>query len=170
MNDFTINLDSTNDSKTSFSFKIKDQFFEEFSFADIKHVNINAEATLKKDGRDSILELAVIGRIHQVPCDICTEDLSIEIFGETSIVIRKSQSRLVSTDEVLYIKQNETNLNIKQLIFELIIVNIPKQRRHPIDKYGESTCNTEMVNLIKKYMRGEKKSSDPRWDELKNLI
>tara|TARA_B100000579_G_C22462713_1_gene679682 strand:+ start:108 stop:329 length:222 start_codon:yes stop_codon:yes gene_type:complete len=67
------------------------------------------------------------------------------------------------------LKKNENILNLKQLIYELIIVSVPKKRVHPIDKKGNNTCNQEMVALVKKYTESQKMSSDPRWEGLKNL-
>ena len=66
-------------------------------------------------------------------------------------------------------KKNENKLDLKHLIFELIVLNAPKKRQHALDKQGNSTCNKEMVDLVKEYTQVKEKSSDPRWDALKNL-
>ena len=66
-------------------------------------------------------------------------------------------------------KRVKTLLDLKQLIFEIIILNLPNKRQHPFDEEGNSTCNEEMVDLVNKYTEVEEKSSDPRWDALKNL-
>jgi len=169
MNNFTIKLGSLTNGKNYFSFEVRDKFFEAFTFSDIKHANIFAKAMLNKDGEKISLNLKIKGNIHQIPCDICTYDLSIEISGEADIIIQKSNENLISTDEIFYIKKNENKLNLKQLIFELIILHAPKKRKHPLDKKGNSTCNKEMLNLVNKYTEITQTSSDPRWDALKNL-
>ena len=51
----------------------------------------------------------------------------------------------------------------------MIILNLPNRRQHPLDENGESTCNKEMVDLVNKYTEVKEKSSDPRWDALKDL-
>ena len=58
---------------------------------------------------------------------------------------------------------------LKQLIFELIILNIPNRRQHAFNEDGSSNCNEEMIDLVNKYTVTEEKSSDPRWDALKKL-
>ena len=169
MNNFTVKLGSITTGENSFSFKIKDPFFEAFTFSDIEHADISAIAKLDKDSDNISLNLIIDGQINHLACDICTDELSVKISAETNIVIKKTDENLVSTDEIFYIKKNENKLNLKHLIFELIILNAPKKRQHALDKQGNNTCNKEMVDLVNKYTQVKKKASDPRWDALKNL-
>ena len=76
---------------------------------------------------------------------------------------------MFSKDEIIYVKKNENIIELKHLIFELIVLNIPKKRQHDLDKNQQSTCNKKMIALVEKYTKTNKKSSDPRWDELKKL-
>ena len=85
------------------------------------------------------------------------------------LLSKKTDADLISTDEIIYIKKNENQLDLKHLIFELIVLNFPTKRKHPLDETGKSTCNKEMINLVNKYTQIEQKSSDPRWDALKEL-
>ena len=41
-------------------------------------------------------------------------------------MIKRSNEEFVSTDEILYIKQNENKLDLKHLIFELIVIFLKK--------------------------------------------
>jgi uncharacterized metal-binding protein YceD (DUF177 family) len=66
-------------------------------------------------------------------------------------------------------KKSENKIDLKHLIFELIVLNAPKKRQHSLDKKGNSTCNKEMVDLVNKYTQVKDKASDPRWDALKSL-
>ena len=107
--------------------------------------------------------------INDVPCDLCNQHLSIDINCSTKLIIKKTQRNLSSTEEIIYLQKNENSINLKQIIFELIVVNIPAKREHPVDKNGNSTCDKGMIELLNKYMPGKSKLSDPRWDALKNL-
>ena len=169
MHDFTIKLGAITNGKNSFSFEIKDQFFESFTFSDIEHANISAIVTLIKDGENISLNLIIKGEINQLACDICTDELSVKISGETNVMIKKTDANLASTDEIFYIKKSENKLDLSHLIFELIVLTAPKKRQHALDKQGNSTCNKEMVDLVNKYRQVKGKSSDPRWDALKKI-
>ena len=50
MNDYKIKLGEITNGKNSFSFEIKDQFFEAFTLSDMEHAEIIATALLDKDG------------------------------------------------------------------------------------------------------------------------
>ncbi|MEC9209279.1 MAG: DUF177 domain-containing protein [Bacteroidota bacterium] len=169
MHNFTIKLGSITNGKNSFSFEIEDQFFEAFTFSDVEHANISAIATLDKDGENISLNLTVDGQINQLACDICTDELSVQVSGETDVIIKTTDEDVASTDDIFYIKKSENKLDLQHLIFELIVLNAPKKRQHALDKQGNSTCNKEMVDLVKEYTQIKEKSSDPRWDALKSL-
>ena len=169
MNEYKIKLGGITNGKNSFSFEIKDQFFEAFTLSDVEHAKIIATALLDKDGDKLALQLQINGTINKLLCDICTEEISVNIEAETNVIIQITAEDLTSTDEIFYIKKSENSIDLAQLIFELIILNAPKRRQHPLDKQGKVTCNEEMVDLIEKYTVQEEKSSDPRWDALKDL-
>ena len=169
MNDFTVKLGQITTGKNSFCFEVKDQFFEAFNFSDFEHANITAIATLTKHGENISLNLSVKGQINKLACDICTDDLSVRISGEADIINKKNEEDLLSTDEIFYMKKTDHQLDLRHLIFELIVVNVPKKRQHALDKQGNSTCNKEMVDLVNKYTQIKEKASDDRWDALKKI-
>ena len=169
MNAYKIKLGSITNGKNSFSFEIKDQFFEAFTLSDVEHAEIIATALLDKDGEKLALTLTIDGKINKLLCDICTEEISINITAEINVLIKITDEDLMSTDQILYIKNSDSSIDLKQLIFELIILNLPKKRQHSLNNKGEVTCDKNMVNLIEKYTVKQEKSSDPRWDALKNL-
>ena len=169
MNDFTVKLGSITNGKNSFSFEIKDKFFETFTFSDVENANITAVATLNNHGENIALNLIIDGQINQLICDICTDELSVKISAEADIIIKKTDENLASTDDIFYIKKSENKLDLKQLIFELIVLNCPRKKQHPLNELGHSTCNKEMIDLVNKYTQVKEKASDVRWDALKSL-
>jgi uncharacterized protein len=169
MDDFKIKLGAINGGENCFLFEIKDQFFEEFTLSDVEHANITATALLDREGDRLVLALTLDGKINKLPCDICTDEISVDIIAETKLIIRTTDEDLVSTDEIFYVKTSENAIDLKQLIFELIILNLPIRRQHAFNEDGSSNCNEEMIDLVNKYTVTEEKSSDPRWDALKKL-
>jgi uncharacterized metal-binding protein YceD (DUF177 family) len=169
MNDFKIKLGTITNGKNLFSFKIKAEFFEAFTLSEIKHGEIIATALLDKEDNNLILKIAIEGRLNQLLCDFCADEISVNISGETNIILKITDEDLHSTDEIFYIKKHENSLDLSQLIFELIVLSAPKKKQHPLNNKGESTCNKEMVDLVNKYSVRKEKSSDHRWDALKDL-
>ena len=169
MDDFKIKLGAINGGENYFLFEIKDQFFEEFTLSDVEYANVTATALLDKKGDGLTLTLTIDGEINKLLCDICTDEISVDITAETKVFIKTTDENLVSTDEIFYVKTSENAIDLKQLIFELIILNLPNKRQHALSKDGSSECNKEMIDLVNKYTVTEEKSSDPRWDALKKL-
>ena len=169
MSDFKINLGAITNGENQCSFEIKDSFFEAYTLSDVEHADITATALLEKNSEKLTLNLSIDGQINKLLCDICTEELSIDISAGTKVIIKKTDEDLISTDEIFYININENTIDLKQLIFELIVLNVPKKRQHLLDNKRNSTCNKEMVDLVNKYTEEKEKTSDPRWDVLKDL-
>ena len=87
MNIFTIKLGSITNGKNLFSYVIKDQFFEEFEFTEVKYADISVKVLINKDSEKLSLNLIISGQLNQIPCDICTDNISVNIMGETNIII-----------------------------------------------------------------------------------
>ncbi|MBG65646.1 MAG: hypothetical protein CMP73_03190 [Flavobacteriales bacterium] len=143
---------------------IKDSFFEDFSYSEIKYTNITATIKSEKIGKELSLSIELDGWVNNLLCDLCAGDLSIKIFSKTNFILKYTAQKLESNDEIIYVKPNQNKLSLKHLLFELVILSIPNKRQH-----NNNECSNEMVELIKKYKKKEKKVSDPRWDALKKL-
>lgn len=153
----------------SFTFDIRDSFFTAFSHSEVRCANINANVFLKKEINKLVLGIELSGKVNHLLCDICAEDISVDISSITKMIIKETSENLESTDEVIYVNSNENELSIKHLLFELITLALPNRRQHPKNKDGTTNCNTEMLSLIEKYNGIEEKLSDARWDTLKDL-
>ena len=70
MSDFIIRLDKTSNSQTSYSFVVKDKFFETFTSSDIKHADIIVAVKLNKQGNNISANLKINGHINKLACDI----------------------------------------------------------------------------------------------------
>ena len=114
MSDFKINLGAITNGSSLFSFEIKDTFFEAYTFSEVRNADITATALLEKNSKKLELNLSIDGQIHKLLCDICAEELSIDISAETKVIIQKTNDDLISTDEIFYVK-------IKNHLFKFIL-------------------------------------------------
>ena len=169
MNDYRITIGGIEEGTHSFTFDIKDSFFKAFSQSEVRHANIIATVLLKKEDNKLTLSIELNGKVHHLLCDICAEDISVGIYSITKVMIKETSENLESTDEIIYINENENKLSLEHLLFELITLSVPNKRKHPLNENGETNCNTEMISLIDKYNNIGRKVYDPRWDTLKNL-
>ena len=167
MNEFKIKLGALSNGINSFKFKIKNTFFEEFPLSEVKSADILAKVIIKKENKHFKLQLILEGFIYNMLCDICAEDLTIEFKATTNAIIQNSTIEF--DDDHVLIKTNENSIDLKQIIFESIILNLPKKRKHKTNKNGKGECNQEMLDLITKYRPTGVIPSDERWNELKKI-
>ena len=169
MDKYKIKLGEIKEGKHSCLFKIKDSFFKDFSQSEVRHTNILATILLEKKTHELSLCIQLRGQINGLLCDLCADEISITISTTTKILLQETTTKEESTDEIIYISPGQKDLSIKHLLFELIILSIPRKREHETNKSGKRECNKEMITLVEKYTKKEKKTSDPRWDTLKDL-
>lgn len=168
MNNFTIKLQSLKNGNNEFSFQVKDKFFENDCISDIKHADLIVNSLIIKNDDKLKIEINISGVLNDIPCDICTEKISIK-FSALSNYILKISDKNCLTDEIIFVKEEDGKINLYHLIYETIILNSPKKRQHKLDENGNKTCNSEMLKLIEKYTEKQNKKIDPRWDALKNI-
>ncbi len=150
-------------------FKIKDKFFEAYEQSEVKKGNFMIRTLLTLKGLDRKLSISIEGKITNLLCDYCAENLDWGVETTLNFVIKESQQETESTDEIIYVLVNQHQLNINQLIFEMINLTIPSKISHPLDENGNRKCKKEMLELIDKYAASEKEKTDPRWGELNKL-
>ncbi|MCE3280761.1 MAG: hypothetical protein K0S44_2952 [Bacteroidetes bacterium] len=117
------------------------------------------------------LEFKISGTV-KVPCDLCTEEFDMPITGDYKLIVKVGGSDTANEDDdIIMIAANEHELDLAQYIYEYIVLSLPIKRVHPDDEDGNSTCDPEMIEKVKKYLTddpGDDKS-DPRWDGLKGI-
>ena len=168
MNNFSIKLQSLKNGNNEFSFQVKDKFFENNCISDIKHADLIVKSLIIKNDDKLKIEIKISGVLNDIPCDICTEKISINFSAFSNYILKISDKNCL-TDEIIFVKEDDGKINLNHLIYETIILNSPKKRQHKLDENGNKTCNSEMLKLIEKYTKKQNKKIDPRWDALKNI-
>jgi len=171
MNDYNITVGNLADGTHSFEIKIDDTFFQNFTDSEIKYANINSRITLTKRFNKRLLSIKIKGTINRLLCDICAEEIDLEINQKTNTIIKTYDEKVNddSDENIIYINSYDNQLSIKHLLFELITLAIPNKKNHSLNINGAKKCNNEMLDLIKKYSTIKPKSVNPIWEKLKNI-
>ena len=75
-----------------------------------------------------------------------------------------------SDPDIITLPADEQELDLKQHIYEYILLSIPIKRVHPDDEFGNSTCDPFMLKKLEEFIIDQENEIDPRWDELKKLM
>lgn len=160
-----------------YEYEIDGRFFDDFEFSEIHESAIILKINLLKQSTMMVLMFDIKGTV-QADCDRCTETFNLPIEGEYKLIVKVGGSDTGNEDDdIITVAANEYELDLTQYIYEYIALSLPIKRVHPDNKKGESTCNKEMLEKLSIFLTEEEKdekieenpSTDPRWDDLKNI-
>lgn len=174
---YSINLSSLSEGDYTFDYQIDREFFEKFEKSLVSDGKIQATVTFQKHLSFLDLTMQIHGTVQSI-CDLCAEELDLEISGEEELVV-KFVEEIPTTDnpEVLYLEIGESFLNVANMLYELITLSLPIRKVHPLDEQDNYTCNPIALQYInndsqeedRTESEEESKSNNPLWDALQKL-
>ena len=149
-----------------YTFHVQDAFFEAMESEDIHQADVHVDLKLDKQSRMMILDFTIQGKIV-LTCDRCLGSIDFPIDIEHQLVVKYGRVDKDQDSDILYLGDEEYQLDVSSMIYENIVLEIPIRKVHPDDENGDSTCDEEQISLIKQYSK--RAGNDSRWDALKNL-
>ncbi len=155
-----------------FDFSVDSRFFSEFEGCEITKGSFAVQVRLEKRSTYLRLNFELDGEAELI-CDRCLEHYSQPIRGSFPILVKFSETETDDGDEVIYVHPGAHQIEVAQLIYEFIVISIPIRQVHPDGPNGKSLCDPEMLQKLNEYKATDFEESiptDPRWDDLKNII
>ena len=159
--------------KHQFEYQINNTFFENFDFDEFENSAVKVNVVLEKKSTLMELTLKHKGTVN-VPCDLTGEFFDLPVKGKINVVVQFGEQFNNDNEELLILPHGEHQLDIKQYIYELIVLSIPLKKTHPGVKDG--TLKTPALDKLKELSLNHQKQKieqeeiDPRWDKLKQLL
>lgn len=167
---FDINILGLSNLTHDYEWTIDNSFFEALEEPLIEKGNLHVKATLTKSERMVVVDLDITGNVELV-CDRSLEDFKHLLAIKSTTYFKYADEYAEISEEIINIPHNLDKLNLAQLIYENIGVNIPIKKLHPKFDLSEQESDDEEITLV----YGNKEPSenteeiDPRWSALKNL-
>ncbi len=149
-----------------FEFGIDDAFFAYFENSDIRQAHVKINLDLDKQERMMVLQFNLAGTLR-VTCDRCLEEFDFPVNSNELYFIKFGHEHREEEDNVLVITENETHIDISQLLYDYLMLSLPYRIVHPEDDTGNSGCDPGALERIERLSAD--KPTDPRWDALKDL-
>ncbi|NTW23550.1 MAG: DUF177 domain-containing protein [Lentimicrobium sp.] len=149
-----------------FEFEIDDKFFASFEYSEIKKARVTVSLDLNKQERMLVLNFSLSGTL-QVRCDRCLDEFDMPVESFEEYFIKFGLEHREEDDNILVIAENETHIDVAQLIFDYLSLSVPYRVVHPDDENGVSQCNPEVIKKIEEL--SARKENESQWDALKNL-
>jgi uncharacterized metal-binding protein YceD (DUF177 family) len=159
--------------KHQFEYQINNTFFENFDFDEFENSAVKVNVVLEKKSTFMELTLKHKGTVN-VPCDLTGEFFDLPVKGKINVVVQFGEEFNNDNEELLILPHGEHQLDVKQYIYELIVLSIPLKKTHPGIKDG--TLKTPALDKLKELSLNHQKQKieqeeiDPRWDKLKQLL
>ena len=156
-----------------FEFEIDDKFFDCFEHSLVKKGNLFATVSLQKQETMLIVNFKIKGDI-KLTCDVCLAEFDSPIeFSERVIVKFTTEEWDNETEEVIVLNKTDYELDISNLLYEYINVQVPYYAKCTEQGKG-ITCDAEMLSRIsvsedEESSDIEEEKIDPRWAALKNI-
>lgn len=150
------------------SYDIDSHFFDLYEESPVKDGKLKVELELDKKSSFFILNFKIDGTVN-IPCDRCLEMFDYELLADFTIIVKfeEREDKTGSEEDVLYLTRNESHLNIADIIYDYILINIPIQVFHPEDENGVSGCNPKVLEKLQPKKNVEE--IDPRWANLNKI-
>lgn len=174
---FTINYASLADGEHLFDYQVDNKFLKHFESALVQEGNIEVHLSMLKFMDSLELNFQINGSVL-VPCDVCIEEFDLQIVGHECIAVKIVSEIPLNNNEynIIYLEESSSSVNIAEMLYELIMLSIPMKKVHPIDKNGQATCETSILQYLNKKEETiaaetaeNENNISPVWDELKKL-
>ena len=153
-NIYSIDINALSVDGQSFEYSIDKSFFESFENEEVRDADCNVEITVEKGTGMTKLEISITGTVT-VACDRCLEDAVFPIDYSAPLYIRVSSSieesylDIVGDEDVLWITPQDTEIDLRQFLYDSIMLSLPLQRVHGDDENGVPLCDPEVLKRIK---------------------
>ena len=155
-----------------FHYEIDDKFFADRPEQEFKNCRAHVKLILDKHTSFLLLKFEVGGHVDLL-CDRCGNPLTRELWDDFEMAVKMAENpdELNSSDEdpdVFYISRTESHINVADWLYEFINLSIPNQRTCADDENGESTCNREVLDMLKQMelQAQQTKEENPIWKGL----
>lgn len=152
-----------------YEYELNDDFFNLYEESLVKKGDLKVKLFFDKKDSFFILNFQVDGDI-EVTCDRCIEPFDYELLCDFKIIVKfdEVEEGHMSDDDVIFISRADSTINVADLIYEYITLNIPIQTKHSVDKEGNSACNPEILQKLNLNQKTDDEI-DPRWASLSKI-
>jgi uncharacterized protein len=162
--EFNVNILGLSKTVHQFNFQLGEAFFKTYGQEVVAKGNFAAQVSLDK--RETFIEADFkIKGIAQLICDRSLDEFDFPISVHKKIVFKYGDEPQEISDEIIVIKHDQDYLDLGQLMYEFVALEIPIKKLHPRFQDDEHTDGLVYTSESK----NKEDEIDPRWEALKKL-
>ena len=174
LSQFKLNIIGLSNKVHEFDLEFGDEFFQSFESSLVEKGDFKSSLKLDRSDTMIVIELVLSGVAHLV-CDRSLEEFDFPI-NITERVIYKYGDKFEELDDTLFtIPFGAESLDLSNLFYDLINVQIPMKKLHPKFEGDEEDLDEEDVFVYSSneeeegVEEEEDQKVDPRWSKLMDL-
>ena len=141
---FTIPLNGLATGKNEFFVHVGKEFFSSFENEEILDADLQVRILVEKSGRYVGVDCDIEGDVT-VECDRCLEPLEMPIDAQVRLSVKFGEEEVSEIGsenerEVIFVKEDDAELDMSQVIYDYACLALPMQRVHE-----EGECNPETM-------------------------
>lgn len=166
MNDFSVNILGLSKKEHSFEFQLGETFFAKYGKEVVSGGDFKTKVILNK--RETLIEadFDIQGKAHLI-CDRSLDPFDHPMKISKKVIFKYGEVAEEISDEIIVIPRDQDVLDVGQLMYEFIVLDIPIKKIHPRFEQDNEDENEE-GKLIYQTEKDET-AIDPRWEVLKKL-
>jgi uncharacterized metal-binding protein YceD (DUF177 family) len=146
LNEFFIPFIGLKLGKHQFEYQVNNTFFADFGFDEFEDASVKVAVVLEKKSTFMELTFKHKGSVN-VPCDMTGEFFDLPIKGKINLVVQFGEQFNNDNEELLILPHGEHQIDLKQYIYEMIVLSVPLKKVHPGIKDG--TLKTPALDKLK---------------------
>lgn len=153
--------------KHSFEFDIDDDFFARFPGSELSSGKLKARVELNRQNNLLEFDIEIAGTV-KVECDRCLELFDLPVRYSGVLIGRIGGAEQEGTDEIIFLSDDDYEVNLAQYFYESISLSLPLQRYHGVNGTDSGQCDADMLKRIE-HIDTDADRIDPRWESLRKL-
>lgn len=168
---YNVDLKGLSQANATYSWNVGQEFFEIVGGEEVQRGKVAVNLEVSKASGVYHLDFSVSGAVI-VTCDRCLDDMSLDIENTGSLKVKLGPD-FADDGDIIVVPEDKGIVNVAWYIYEFIALAIPIKHVHAPGK-----CNKGMMEKLDEHMAQEgndggsddNTATDPRWDDLKNII
>ena len=172
LNPYSVNIIGLSNRGHSFNYELSDEFFARYGKDLVSGGKFNAEIVLEKHETFIEAEFKINGHVALI-CDRSLDPFDFPVTIDKKVVFKYGEEEMELSDEIIIITRDTTSVDLGQLMYEYIVLEIPMRKLHPRFQDEAEDDENEEGKVIYSSSTDENDSGeepiDPRWEQLKKL-
>jgi len=156
-----------------YDYRIGDKFFAPYGEQDFSNCEVDIKLSLDRNNGFLLLKFDIDGKLD-ILCDRCGNTLKKQLWDEFNIIVKivenpEEMNEQEEDPDVYYIGRGESHLFVGDWIYEFINLSLPMQNTCGENEKGESLCNKEVLEKLKKMETEAITQTNPLWQGLEKF-